>query len=371
MTARRIGIRLAAEAFKSTCAIPAILFVAVCVQTVHAAAASAEPTLTLVDRSIRLDRVTPPPPNGAQGQYTAWDVEYALRAEGLEKPLEIPSPAIFARIEGWASNSRARDHGAPRKIVHELSLLGALADNVEVISSEDEGKRCRERALVQIWTDRQTPPTDSRAKTPPLFRRIEPGAIVHVRLRLEHRHFLEGSYDPLLGVRSLELRLGPLTFRDDAPLDRDRPHRSIGVDFAPIKADFLDARQYVSPPDSLHLEAHRSGRANYHFDARPVRRDKKMRLRFWYLVAPGTRGECLARLTQNKDHPTVWRILSDGGLDESLSTVGRWVLVERVFRVDAEATSIALDFRLTGSEVGELWIDDVSLEPLKTAPSGP
>lgn len=367
MPAERIGIGLAAEALRKA-RVPLCFgswFWFACVTF------AGEAGLSLVDRSIRLDRATPPTPNGAEGQYTAWNVEYALRAEGLESPLEIPSTAISARVSGWASNSRAGSHGTPREIVHELSPTGFLADNVEVIRSDDEGKRCRERAVVQIWTDRQTPPIAARAQIPPPVRRIEPGGIVHVRLRLEHRHFLDGSYDPLLGVRSVELRLGRLIFRDEAPLDRDRPRRSTAVDFAPVRAEFLDDRQYVSPPNSLHLEAHRSGRASYHFDARPVRRDQKMRLRFWYLVAPGTRGECLARLTQNKDHPAVWRILSEGTLDESLSTVGRWVLVDRVFRVDPEATSIALDFRLTGSEIGELWIDDVSLGPLKTAPAGP
>ena len=364
MTARRIGTRLVADVFNSTFAIMIVF-------GLMKTSSAGEPSSALVDRSIGLDRVTPPLPNGASGQYAAWNVEYALRVEGLEKAMEIVSPAISARVEGFASNSRARDHGEPRKIVHELSIVGALADTIDVIPDADEGRRCRERAIFQIWTDRQTPPTDSRAKILPLIRRIEPNSIIHVRLRLEHRHFLEGSYDPLLGVRSIELRLGPLTFRDDAPLDRDRPHRSNRIDFAPIRAEFLDPRQYVSPPDSLHLEADRSGRASYHYDARPVRRDLKMRLRFWYLIAPGTRGECLARITQMKDHPTAWRVLTDGRLDESLTTVGRWVLVDRVFRVEAEASSIALDFRVSGSEVGELWIDDVSLEPLKSASGGP
>ena len=96
-----------------------------------------------------------------------------------------------------------------------------------------------------------------------------------------------------------------------------------------------------------------------------------MRLRFWYLVAPGTRGECRARVVQYKDAPTAWKVLSDGCRDEPLSVVGRWTRVDRVFRTEADATSLALDFRIAGAEVGELWIDDVTLEPLDADACGP
>ena len=35
----------------------------------------------------------------------------------------------------------------------------------------------------------------------------------------------------------------------------------------------------------------------------PVRYGTRMRLRFWYLIAPGTEGECRARIAQYKDSP--------------------------------------------------------------------
>jgi hypothetical protein len=51
--------------------------------------------------------------------------------------------------------------------------------------------------------------------------------------------------------------------------------------------------------------------------------------------------------------------------------VGRWVKVERVIRVECEATTVALDFRIISeTNVGEMWIDNVSLEPLGSSPSG-
>ena len=136
--------------------------------------------------------------------------------------------------------------------------------------------------------------------------------------------------------------------------------------------DRRDTRHYVSAPDSLHLEAHIPGNQYYRFPERPVRYGTKMRLRFWYLIAAGTEGECRARVAQYKDTPTAWKVLTDGAHEEVLTTVGRWVKVERVFRTETEATTLALDFRISGgAEVGEMWIDDVSLEPVVTTSTQP
>src|SRR5262249_4793698 len=126
-----------------------------------------------------------------------------------------------------------------------------------------------------------------------------------------------------------------------------------------VPADRRDVRQYVSAPDSLHLEAHVPGNQYYRFPEQPVRYSTRMRLRYWYLAAPGTEGECRARLAQYKDTPTAWKVLSDGGREECLTTVGRWVHVDRTFRTEPDATTRALDFRIVGADVGELWIDDV------------
>jgi hypothetical protein len=93
-----------------------------------------------------------------------------------------------------------------------------------------------------------------------------------------------------------------------------------------------------------------------------------MRLRFWYLVAAGTEGEGRARIAQYKDTPTSWRPLNSAGFERCLKTVGRWTKVEHIFTTDAEATTLALDFRIAGDgDIGEMWIDDVSLEPVGCA----
>ena len=132
-----------------------------------------------------------------------------------------------------------------------------------------------------------------------------------------------------------------------------------------------DTHHALSGPDSLHLEAHVPGHHYYRYPDRPVRYGTPMRLRFSYLVAAGTEGECRVRVAQYKDTPTSWRMLNHAGFEKCLKAVGRWTRVERVFATDAEATTLALDFRIASdSDVGEMWIDDVSLEPIGGAGQG-
>ena len=90
-----------------------------------------------------------------------------------------------------------------------------------------------------------------------------------------------------------------------------------------------------------------------------------MRLSFWYLVAVGTAGECRVRFSQYKDTPSSCRILSSGGFDQELTTVGRWVKVEKIIHIEPEATLTALDFRISSdANLGEMWIDDAELSPI-------
>ena len=97
-----------------------------------------------------------------------------------------------------------------------------------------------------------------------------------------------------------------------------------------------------------------------------------MRLRFWYLIAAGTEGECKVRVAQYKETAIAWHMLNNG-FEHCLKTVGRWTKVEQVIQTEAEATKLTLEFKIVGdTEVGEMWIDDVSLEPLNSIePEGP
>lgn len=331
-----------------------------------------EGALVVVGRDVALDRVQDRLPNSLWEQYSYWQVDYRLRHDG-PSPRVVSPAELAAEVAGPVSNSRLPGHGRPKPVAHKVAGPGPLAEAADLIASTDESRRCRERLVVTAWVEPDGPPRACRNNGPPAPGplTLAPGAIVRVRLRLEHHHFLHGAYDPLLGTRDVTIRLGALVVRDSVALDRDRTLAPSRAEWEPIRPDFLDDRQAVSGPDSLHLEAHRTGHSRYSLEPVPVRYATRMRLTYWYLIAPGTRGECQTRLCQYKDHPACWKTLSDGCVEECLTVVGRWVKVERTFRTESEATSLSVDFRIVGADVGELWIDDVRLEPVEAVAKGP
>ena len=325
---------------------------------------SPRPTLTILQRSLSQE----------QG---SWLISYRLRYQGASGMIVTPDE-VRARIESWVSNSRVPSHTCPRW--SSLVISGAdgltVTGTTDVVSATDEAHRCRERALVQIWTDDDdtTPPfpvssptMSGRASTTevrqPLLS-IAPGATLRVRIRLEHVHVIFGDYDPLLGVRDLDLRLGVATLRDTLPLDREHYQAQPKQGWPEPPEDRRDTRMFISGPDSLHLEAHVPGNQYYRFPERPVRYSTRMRLSYWYYIAKGTEGDCYAKVAQYKETSTEYKVLSRGMREECLSTVGKWVKVEWVFQTEPEATILALDFKISGTEVGEMWVDNVTLEPV-------
>ena len=319
----------------------------------------------------------------------AWVVDYRLRHVGPNGLILMPEE-IGVKVDGWVSNSRVASHAMPRwsslGIGHgpDFSMVG------EVIAAPDEAHRCREKLILSVWGEDHCPcragVTAQREKKPgestavlsgveasrepgpagpmaglPLS--VPPSGLVHVRLRLEHQHVLYGEYDPLLAIREVELSLGETIIRDRVPLDREQYIAYPKLKWPEPPVERRDKSHSVTGPDSLHLEAHVPGHQYYRFPDRPVRYGSKMRLRFWYLVAAGTEGEGRVRISQFKDTPTSWLPLNRADFDRCLATVGRWTKVEYVFMADSEATTLALDFRIAGDgDVGEMWIDDVSLE---------
>ena len=337
-------------------------------------------TFTITERTIAQETV--PQEKAAQDPkwfWQAWQVDYVIRHDGPSGVILTPAE-ISAIVEGWVSNSRVPGHASPRRSSLTVTGSSGLSATTDVIESSDEAQRCRERALLQVWVGNHSedPPCPAKAHDDrtsageeQTFLSLAPGASLHVRLRLVHQHFLYGMYDPLLGQRTLEMHLGPATVHDVLPLDQERHIAQAVSAWSTFPEERRDTRQFVSPPDSLHLEAHIPGNQYYRFPEQPVRYATKMRLSYWYLIAPGTEGECKARVAQYKDTPTAWKVLSDGAHEDCLSTVGRWVRVERTFRTEPDATTLALDFRIVGADVGELWIDDVTLEPVNARPEGP
>jgi hypothetical protein len=326
-------------------------------------------TFCVVSRSICQER----------GAGQIWKIDYQLR-NGGKSPLVIAPANLSAKIDGWVSNSRVASHAMPRHSIMTVSGTAGLTAFADVIASTDEDQRCRERAILQIWlaeTGDEPPDAISKATTRPVPPELQPTVVVapagilRLRLRLEHMHFLYGPHDALLGPRNVQLKLGSAIVRDLLPLDRERRRStSCATEFPAPPADRMDHYVYHSAPDSLHLEAHVPGNQSYRFE-RPVRYGSRIRLRYWYLVASGTEGECKAQVRQFKD-ASIWRELPDGSHEQTLCTVGRWTRVERVFRTEAEATTLALEFRILGSsDIGEVWIDDITLDVLGDESSAP
>ena len=172
--------------------------------------------------------------------------------------------------------------------------------------------------------------------------------MVHVRLRIDHQHVLYGEYDPLLGVRTMELTLGQSVIRDMLPLDREQYLAQPKYTWPEPPDERRDTRHFFSAPDSLHIRADIQGHQSYRFQERPVRYNTKMKLRFWYLIAVGTEGECHVRVGQNKDTPLAWRQLHEAGFEERLKTIGHWTKYERIVQTEPEATRIILEFKIVG-----------------------
>ncbi len=304
-----------------------------------------------------------------------WQVDYRFKLDG-SSVVTLPPAEIGAAIEGWVSNSHVPAHAVPRRSMTRVLGVGTTA--FDVITSADCTRSCHERLVVRVWPANGPEPA-ARVKTTPANApdplpavTINPGGVLCVRLRLEHEHFLYGLYDPMLGERSVELKLGTATLRDTLMLDREHYYAQAKELWAAPSEDRLDTLHFVSAPDSLHLEAHVPGNNYYRFPERNVRYNTKIKLTFWYLIAPGTEGTFCAKLSQYRDSPAGWDILHQGALEERHTKVGRWTKVERIIKTEPECTSLALDFRLSSvEEVGEVWIDDISLVPVGATPERP
>lgn len=308
-----------------------------------------------------------------------WRIEYELQYDGVTGMVVTPSDVVF-KVEGWVSNSRIVSHSVPRRSAMVISGSSGMSSTSDVVVSSDDEQQCRERVVVQMWTGDEAPvdsvskpgtSTTNTSDLAPVFA-LAPRSKLRMRVRFEHQHFLYGEYDPLLGRRQLELRMGSAVLQDTLPMEREQYFALPKYAWPSPPEERRDTRLFVSKPDSLHIEAHVPGNQSYRFPERPVRYATKMRLRFWYLVAPGTEDECRARIMQYKDSPTAQRAIPEGGQEICLKAVGRWTRIERVFETEPEATTLALDFRICGgADVGEVWIDDVSLEPLVSVAANP
>lgn len=369
---------------RSTVALCLCGFISIAIDTCQAQSSSqSRSSLILIDRTIGRRATSA---RGSIEHGSGWRIEYRFRYESDRKCMISPVE-IQAVVDGFVSNSRIPGHSMAIRSNLAITTASDSPSTTELIPSLDESKRCRERGSLRVWKKpeidaaivrtgdddfRRNAPIIEAPRSPQEPLAMAPGSTIYVEINLEHIHDLFGSYDPLLGARTLDLTIGDAHFHDSLVLNREPIVESIESAWTTIPADRTDNRHFVSAPDSLHLQAHIPGDQAYRYPDRSVRRGTKMKLTYWYLIAPGTRGECRARLSQYRDTPTTWRVLDQGAIDENLTVIGRWTKVERVFRADSEATSVALEYRINECEIGEVWIDDVSLEPMIAfSPKGP
>lgn len=334
------------------------------------------PSLTLIDRSISLVR----PEQGEQGdhrrRWLTWRIEYRLR-NAHPTSLRIEPETIFCTVEGWASNSRAEGHGLPRRANHAISVGENLQSSTCLIDHQDPTLLCNERATLQLWPDAQGTPEDPSTGAVPETQAdaivLEPGAVLGVRLRLEHCHHLHGLSEPLLGTRELNLRMGPAAFRDRLDLDQSvAPDRAMDR-LSPIPEERLDPRVYFSAPDSLYLDAALSGYRSFQFRDLKVPRDTPMRLSFRYFRSSDSTGKVRVELKQYKDVPNSYQVLTQAKRVEELPELGEWILVEHRFRSEPLATTMQLRFLIDceGDGPSAVWLDDVVLEPIDAVDDSP
>lgn len=295
-----------------------------------------------------------------------WTVRYEVEYLGAE-PLDVSPSEVGVTYTGWVANSRIRAHAVPRKSEVQFLLAEAMPAISTVIGSANEKIRCRERISLAVVVNPAPASEIILAKHEPMPMRIAPRQTFGLVFTIEHEHFLHGTYDPLLGERKLEIQFGPHRLLDTLSLDEELAPATPTVKLSQPPKDRMDDRQCRSAPDSLLLAADVPGYQYFRFDDLPVRYGTRFRLSFWYLIAVGSEGSCHVRMMEYQDTPNAWYRL-DGGFDEELSVQGCWERFEHVFQTRDDTTTMAIDFRITGANVGEVWIDDVELVPLYERP---
>jgi hypothetical protein len=305
--------------------------------------------LTLLDRQI-------------SQQGSRWLVRYQIRYDGPDA-LELAASDLQVDYDAWVSNSRSKPHTSPRRSQTRFSISESSAVQTTVISNTNERQRCRERISLAVSCGEKPLAEPVAGKMNLLPIRVASGQFVWLYFSFEHEHFLYGNYDPLFGERKLDIQLGPCRLIDSLVLDTEQSCTIPPVKLSNPPKERLDNRQFRSGPDSLYLAADVPGYQYFRFDDMPVRYGTRFKLSFWYLVAVGTEGSCHTRVMEYQDTPNAWYRL-DGGFDEPMAARGRWRQFEHTFTTRDETTTMALDFRIVGANVGEMWIDDIELSPL-------
>jgi hypothetical protein len=338
-----------------------------------------------------------------------WVIDYTVKNTS-PAPVQLATANVRVKVDGWVSNSNVPGHGLPRFSLIEGGGIVKTAQS-EVIKHSDTAQQCQEKMSLSILqngkpvkpgTQTVTLPPEpdnvntggddgeneemkmARGEEPPPQPRQPPapkteekpadttvtipgGEEVILRITLQHMHEMYGDLDPLLGTRSCHVDFDKMGNWSDAAIECVDPHVVVpAVSIPEPGEDHRDKRYFVSAPDSLYLAADIPVLKNYNVKEQSVRYSWKYRVRFYYLVATGGDGESRVRIKQAHDTPNSWKPLSDSNVDEKLK-VGRWYLFDKIVRTQANANMLTVEFRIT-DEIGETWIDNLTIEPLN-APS--
>lgn len=290
-----------------------------------------------------------------------WQIDYELK-NNTGSIVKIAPSSIKLELKGDVSNSNVPHHGIPHKYV--ISLTGPDNQSDTVVWEDPEQKeiyKCREKIRFSYDTDKDKL---DLYETKPVIE-IEPGSSLFVRLKISHDHIVYGDYHPLLGTRKLEVNLG-LFFKEVLPLTECKSvwPKQVNV-MSMVSEDRKDESVVAHGYFSIHLNAGVPGDQYYRIAETPIKYDTKVRIKFKYLIARGSLGEFSTRIAQYQDTPTAWHVIEEGRKEYILKTIGRWTKFDEIITIRSDATTMAIDFRMNSDEeVGEVWVDGVSIETL-------
>ena len=245
------------------------------------------PALVVIDRAVVQERF--PQSKVPQEQKPwFWQTWQVVPASGLTVPMDGLSCPRRSWLKSRAgSRTREYSHATAHRLVGPDRSRSRLSASAEIIKDADESGRVLSGAPPSsTWTgDDQEPPARLLPPTMPAQQKmpvlsLAPGEILRVRLSLIHQHVLRNLRSAVGSASVSALRLGSAMLRDTLALDREhhiaQPANIWATDVPP--EDRRDTRQFVSPPDSLHLEAHVPLNLLLRFPDQPVRYATLMRL---------------------------------------------------------------------------------------------
>ena len=278
-----------------------------------------------------------------------WTVNYCLRNSG-NTPIVVPETSKVV-IDSQVSNSNVLVHGIPRRSLLDL-VVNSKAKN-KIIDSADSEKDCGEAAKVVVWVGSG----DEPPKLPdPGALTVPPLGELHVKVYLDHQHFLYGFYDALLGIRHVELHLGDQVIKDEVDLRKQidfRENTAWTHGAAADRTTTIRGRGYV------HLESS-AGNYTIRWPERAIKYNETYTLSLWYRMSPGTEKGLEIKASQLREG-SMWKSLSGADATQLVENADyRWHRVDRTFKTHPEATTLVLQFSLPG-DVGDALVGNVTL----------